>query len=177
MVKFGHLCFKSIQVRPTLIFFMPHSFLIDSEYIVSPKDLRVFSPFMANSLGAGILSPAMLTGPQQLNGGILLTPDPPSPPFPPYGRSLSTSFFFPHSNSPSTLYPYMRQVMQPIPLTYHQALYPHQFFPCAFQSPPHIISHKRQQWFGTIHWSRKRWAYARLPFIYSLTYTTSPIGN
>jgi hypothetical protein len=111
----------------------------------------------SSSLWAGTLSPAMLTGPQQLNGGILLAPDPLSP------------FFPPHGHSPSTLYPYMRQLIQPMPLTHHQALYPHRHFPCAyqaFQSLPHITSHKRQQHHRMILWRRKGWVYACLPFIY-----------
>jgi hypothetical protein len=97
--------------------------------------------FMANSLWAKPLSPAILTGPRQLNNG-LHTPLAPA----------SSPFFFPHSHSPSTLYPYTRQPTQLMPFIHHQALYPHQCHPCTyrvFRPYPHDFSHKRQHHCGT----------------------------
>src|SRR6266852_333280 len=95
----------------------------------------------ANSLWAEPLSSAMLTGSQQLNGGTSLASD------------LSSPFFSPHSHSPSTFYPYMQPPMQLMPLTHHQALYPHWRHPCtywAFQPLPHVSYQKRQQCYRTM---------------------------
>src|SRR6267154_1162536 len=86
-------------------------------------------PFMANSLWAGPLSPAMLTDPQWLNGATPCTPIPPSLFSPLYGQSQTTFIFFPHSYSPLTLYPHMRQLTQSMPLTYYPALHPCRWAP------------------------------------------------